>query len=79
MPPEQVAYVETSGCSVAKAEVQEVKALVEVIGSHRQSPLLIGSVMSNVGHMETASGMSMVEVTVVPVMNCSVVLLCVYT
>ncbi|XP_060068606.1 fatty acid synthase-like [Ylistrum balloti] len=53
--PEQVSYVETSGCSVSKAETREMKALAKVISSKRSSPLLIGSVVSNVGHMETVS------------------------
>ncbi|OWF51822.1 Fatty acid synthase [Mizuhopecten yessoensis] len=55
VPPEHVAYIETSGCSVAKGEAQEMKALARVFSSHRSTPLLIGSVVSNIGHMETVS------------------------
>lgn len=58
--PEQIDYVEAHGTGTAVGDPIETKALINVIGQHRQEdrPLLIGSAKSNIGHLETASGMA---------------------
>ena len=50
-----VAYVEAHGTGTAVGDPIEVEALAEV-HAERATPLLIGSVKSNVGHLEWAAG-----------------------
>jgi acyl transferase domain-containing protein/acyl carrier protein len=58
--PRSLAYVEAHGTGTAVGDPIEARALMEVASAGRPAdqPLLIGSVKTNVGHLETASGMA---------------------
>jgi acyl transferase domain-containing protein len=58
--PAQVSYVEVQGTSTALGQPIEVEALSAVFGENRAAdqPLWIGSVKTNLGHLEAASGMA---------------------
>ncbi|XP_045454233.1 fatty acid synthase-like [Melitaea cinxia] len=58
--PEAVEYVEAFGSANAEADKAELEAIEEVYCSNRNDPLLIGSVMSNIGYGEAATGISAV-------------------
>ncbi|TCP55919.1 amino acid adenylation domain-containing protein [Tumebacillus sp. BK434] len=55
--PEQIDYVEGHGSGTKIGDPQEVNALAEVFAG-RERPLYLGSVKSNLGHLETAAGMA---------------------
>ncbi|XP_049273337.1 fatty acid synthase-like [Rhipicephalus sanguineus] len=55
--PTKVVYVEAHGTGTKAGGIQELEAISNVICSpRREKPLLIGSVKSNMGHSESASG-----------------------
>ncbi|WP_053572645.1 type I polyketide synthase [Caballeronia cordobensis] len=58
--PHDVDYMEAHGTGTAVGDPIETRALIEVAGAGRDAkrPLLIGSVKTNIGHLETASGMA---------------------
>ncbi len=58
--PAQVSYVEVQGTSTALGQPIEVDALSAVFGENRSpdQPLWMGSVKTNLGHLEAASGMA---------------------
>lgn len=55
-----IAYVETHGTGTPLGDPIEVEALAAVLGEGRREgePLWIGSVKTNVGHLETAAGVT---------------------
>ncbi|XP_063877296.1 fatty acid synthase-like isoform X1 [Scylla paramamosain] len=55
--PQDVSYVEAHGTGTKAGDPQEVGALAEVFCPRRSTPLLVGSVKSNMGHSEPASGL----------------------
>lgn len=58
--PEQVSYVETHGTGTKLGDPIEVEALAEVIGSAAANgmPCVLGSVKTNIGHLEGAAGIA---------------------
>ncbi|WP_193199909.1 non-ribosomal peptide synthetase/type I polyketide synthase [Nostoc sp. MG11] len=58
--PEQISYVEAHGTGTSLGDPIEVGALATVFGKHRSpdQPLIIGSVKTNIGHLEAASGIA---------------------
>lgn len=55
--PHDVAYVEAHGTGTKVGDPQEVNSIAEFFCKNRPTPLLIGSVKSNMGHSEPASGL----------------------
>ncbi|KAF1017867.1 MAG: SDR family NAD(P)-dependent oxidoreductase [Burkholderia sp.] len=58
--PQTVSYLEAHGTGTAVGDPIEARALIEVMSAGRpvDRPLLIGSIKTNIGHLETASGMA---------------------
>ena len=57
MTPQQVQYIEAHGTGTALGDPIEVIALHQVFGQ-RTAPLSIGSVKTNIGHLEAAAGVA---------------------
>ena len=56
--PSQIGYVEAHGTGTAVGDPIEAHALAEALCANRGEPLVIGSVKTNLGHLETASGVA---------------------
>jgi acyl transferase domain-containing protein/NADPH:quinone reductase-like Zn-dependent oxidoreductase/acyl carrier protein len=58
--PDEISYIEAHGTGTQVGDPIETSALAEVLGKRRRagSPLPIGSVKSNIGHLEAASGIA---------------------
>ncbi|MGX4653745.1 type I polyketide synthase [Micromonospora sp. SCSIO 07396] len=58
--PSQVDYVEAHGAGTPRGDQVELTALREVLGPGRpaERPCLVGSVKSNIGHIEVAAGLA---------------------
>jgi acyl transferase domain-containing protein len=56
--PDDIGYVEAHGTGTALGDPIEVRALAEVFGPTRDEPLVIGSVKTNLGHMEPVAGVA---------------------
>ena len=56
--PDEIDYLEAHGTGTAVGDPIEARAIGEALGQYRKAPLLIGSVKSNLGHLETASGVA---------------------
>ena len=56
--PQQISYVETHGTGTSLGDPIEVQALSAVLGNGRQQPIVIGSVKTNIGHLESAAGIA---------------------
>ncbi|GFW74404.1 fatty acid synthase [Trichonephila clavipes] len=54
--PSQISYVEAHGTGTVVGDPVEVSAIADVFCPGREEPLWIGSVKSNMGHAEAASG-----------------------
>lgn len=55
---EDLTFIEAHGTGTQAGDPIELSALGEVLGRARATPLPIGSVKTNIGHLETASGMA---------------------
>ncbi len=56
--PDDLAFVEAHGTGTAVGDPIEARAIGEALGRARSAPLPIGSVKSNIGHLEPASGLA---------------------
>ena len=56
--PSELSYLEAHGTGTPAGDPIEAAALGEALGQRRSVPLPIGSVKTNIGHMEAASGMA---------------------
>ncbi len=56
--PEALAYIEAHGTGTRVGDPAEANALGEVLGRRRGARLPIGSVKTNIGHLEAASGLA---------------------
>ncbi|XP_041987847.1 fatty acid synthase [Aricia agestis] len=63
--PRDVAYVEAHGTGTKVGDPQEVNAIADLFCEGRAAPLLLGSVKSNMGHSEPASGLCSIAKVVV--------------
>jgi phthiocerol/phenolphthiocerol synthesis type-I polyketide synthase C len=55
--PDAVAFIEAHGTGTRVGDPAEAMALGRIIGQRRKAPLPVGSVKTNVGHLEPASGL----------------------
>ncbi|XP_071578883.1 fatty acid synthase-like isoform X2 [Temnothorax nylanderi] len=53
-------YIETHGTATKVGDPQEINAIYNVFCKNRKTPLMIGSVKSNLGHAEAASGFTQI-------------------
>ncbi|CAK1590491.1 unnamed protein product [Parnassius mnemosyne] len=60
VPPQAIEYVEAFGSAVPEADKSELESIDAVFCKDRKKQLLVGSVMSNIGYGEAASGISAV-------------------
>jgi fatty acid synthase len=67
--PNNVFYVEAHGTGTKIGDPQELNSITQVFCSNRNGPLYIGSVKSNMGHSEAASGLCSVAKVVVAMNN----------
>lgn len=56
--PEALAFMEAHGTGTKIGDPIEAAAIGEALGRHRAAPLPIGSIKSNLGHLEAASGLA---------------------
>src|SRR4051812_5690724 len=58
IPPSRIGFVEAHGTGTAVGDPIEAHALAEALCKDRSTPLPIGSVKTNLGHLETAAGVA---------------------
>lgn len=56
--PESLEYIEAHGTGTKVGDPQELNSIAQALCASRQDPLLIGSIKSNMGHPEPASGLA---------------------
>lgn len=56
--PRTVGYIEAHGTGTLAGDVAEIEAIKTVFCVDRGSPLYIGSIKSNIGHLESVSGLA---------------------
>jgi acyl transferase domain-containing protein/acyl carrier protein len=75
--PGQISYLETHGTGTALGDPIEVRALTEVFGkSKREKPLILGAVKGNIGHTESAAGVSGLIKVILSLYNKEIVPVC---
>ncbi|XP_022832191.1 fatty acid synthase-like [Spodoptera litura] len=57
IPPSMIEFLEAHGTGTKVGDPQELQAIDEIFCAGRRDPLLIGSIKSNLGHTEPASGL----------------------
>ncbi len=69
VPASDISYVEAHGTGTALGDPIEVKALGEVFSDDREKALVIGSVKTQIGHLEPAAGIASFIRTVMAMQN----------
>lgn len=67
--PDDVYYVEAHGTGTKVGDVEEANAIDNALIKDRTDPLLVGSVKSNMGHAELASGLCQIAKVVIAMEN----------
>lgn len=67
--PSEVVYVEAHGTGTKVGDPQEVNAIADVFCKGRPGPVLVGSVKSNMGHSEPASGLCSIAKVLIAMEN----------
>ncbi|KYM98433.1 Fatty acid synthase [Cyphomyrmex costatus] len=65
IPTSSLDYVETHGTATIAGDPPEIDAIYNVMCKNRKSPLMIGSVKSNLGHTEPASGFNQIAKVII--------------
>ncbi|XP_011704261.1 PREDICTED: fatty acid synthase-like, partial [Wasmannia auropunctata] len=58
-------YVEAHGTATKVGDPPEINAISNVLCKNRETPLMIGSVKSNLGHAEAASGFDQIAKVII--------------
>ncbi|MFF8880696.1 SDR family NAD(P)-dependent oxidoreductase [Streptomyces flaveolus] len=56
--PDELVYFEAHGTGTAVGDPIECAAIGEAVGTRRREPLAVGTIKTNLGHLETAAGMA---------------------
>ncbi|MEM7594059.1 MAG: SDR family NAD(P)-dependent oxidoreductase, partial [Cyanobacteria bacterium P01_A01_bin.83] len=56
--PEEISYIESHGTGTSLGDPIEVNSLKAVLGSTREQPCYLGSLKTNIGHLEAAAGIA---------------------
>lgn len=56
--PHEIDYLEAHGTGTSLGDPIELNAIGRVLATDRQSPLLVGSVKTNIGHLEASAGIA---------------------
>ncbi|WP_432697886.1 SDR family NAD(P)-dependent oxidoreductase [Marinobacterium sp. YM272] len=67
--PEQIDYLEAHGTGTPVGDPIETRAIGQALGQQRSRPLKIGSIKSNLGHLETASGVAGLAKAILSIQN----------
>ena len=67
--PNQIHYIEAHGTGTSLGDPIEIGSITDVYGEKRKEPLIIGTVKSNIGHLESAAGVAGVIKTTLILQN----------
>ena len=56
--PQDIGYVESHGTGIVAGDLAEIEAISEVYQTNPEHPLYVGSIKSNLGHLEATSGLA---------------------
>lgn len=65
----EVSYIESHGTGTSLGDPIEIEALGAVYGQKREQPLIVGSVKTNIGHLEGAAGIAGIIKVVLSLQN----------